>query len=70
MAWAKEIFMYDTGKETWNEVIDEYGAPIVPTLRTFASLLKKEVRASDKRKKIMRPVSYMIWLKKITSKVK
>lgn len=69
MIWAQELFTNDTGKNSWKEVIEEYGPTIVPALRTYASLLKKEVKVSDLKKKSIRPASYLTWLKKITSRV-
>ena len=69
MIWAKELFTYDTGKKSWKEVLEEYGPSVVPALRTYATLLKKEVKVTDLKKKSIRPASYLNWVKKITSKV-
>ena len=50
MNWAEEILTFDKGKNSWDDVVAEYGTSIVPQLRTYASLLKKEVKASDLKK--------------------
>ena len=69
MVWAQEVFMTDTGKSTWKEVIDEFGPGIVNPLRTYASSLEKNVKTADLKKKNLRPEVYKNWLKKITTKV-
>ena len=44
MVWAQEVFMTDTGKSTWKEVIDEFGPGMFNPLRTYASSLEKYVK--------------------------
>jgi hypothetical protein len=69
MEWAKEIFLYDSGLKTWTDVKKSYGVGVEANLRTFAGVLKKEVKTSDKINKKSRPLTYLDWFKKITSKV-
>jgi len=69
MLWAQEIFMNDTKMQSWKAVIDEFGPAVVTSLRTYAAVLKKEVKATDLKKKNARPQAYITWIKKLTSKV-
>jgi len=42
---------------------------IEPMLRTYAGVLKREVKSGDKKNKKSRPLTSLDWFKKITSKV-
>ena len=61
MEWAKEIFLHDCGEDTWNDVKKIYGVGIEPSLRTFAGVLKREVKATDKKNRKSRPLPYLDW---------
>jgi len=68
MLWAQKIFIYDTKKDNWKQVIEEYGPGVEASLRTFASTLKS-VKTAELKNVKDRPVNYKTWMKKVTSKV-
>ena len=69
MEWAKELFLHDCGLSSWSEVKKTYGVVIEPMLRTYAGVLKRDVKAGDKKNKKSRPPTYLDWFKKVTQKV-
>jgi len=69
MEWAKEIFLHDCGLDLWSDVKQKYGVGIEPSLRTYAAVLKREVKSTDKKNRKSRPITYIDWFKKTTSKV-
>ena len=60
--------MYDTGKDSWDEVKDEFGATIEGQLRTYAKALQIVTLNALKNKK-ERPLVYLNWLGKALKKV-
>lgn len=68
MLWAQNVFITDTKKKNWPEVLDEFGPAVETSLRTLASSLRS-VKTSDLKNPKDRPVNYKTWLKKIIGKV-
>ena len=70
MEWAKEIFMFDVGLKSWQEVKKKFRVSIEEWLFIYAHNLKVTVKSPDIKNKKSRPVTYLDWLKKIQLKVK
>ena len=69
MEWAKELFLHDCGLSSWSEVKKTYGVIIEPMLRTYAAVLKRDVKAVFIKKiKNLGPLHISIGLKRLQQK--
>jgi hypothetical protein len=61
--------MNDCGEKDWATCRKKYGVGIDQGLRSYATLLRKNVTKNELREEKSRPRVYIEWMKKVTSKV-